>query len=173
MNEECVVGVYDSLDKAEQAVWILRRGEFPQQQVSLVSSALTEKPELARELEMGDDSLRDAAVGAGLGGVVGVLAGMGAVAISGIGAVFMFGPVAAALTGATVGAFLGGLAGWGVHRRDIEHYEECIKRGSVLVVANGSPLELVDAKRILQETDAVKVRVHARTSSEAPGVAVG
>lgn len=172
MNEECVVGVYESLHKAEQAVWILRRGDFPQQQISLVSSGLTEKPELTRELEMGDDSVRDAAIGAGLGGVVGVLAGLGAVAVSGVGAIFMFGPVAVALTAATVGAYLGGLAGWGVHRRDIEHYEHCIKNGSVLVVANGSPLELVDAKRILQETDAAEVRMHARTSSEAPEVAV-
>jgi len=172
MNEECVVGVYESLKKAEQAVRILRRGDFPWEQVSLVSSGLADKPEVAQVLEMGDDSIRDAAIGAGLGGVVGVLAGLGAVAVCGVGAIFMFGPVAAGLTAATVGAFLGGLAGWGVHRRDIEHYEQCIKNGSVLVVANGSPLELVDAKRILQETDAAEVRMHARTSSEAPEVAV-
>ena len=172
MYEECVVGVYDSLDKAELALRILRRGDFPSEQASLVASRLADHPELARELEMGDDSIRDAAIGAGLGGLVGVLAGLGAVASAG-GPVFIFGPVAAGLTAATVGAFLGSMAGWGVHQQDIQHYEQCIARGKTLVVANGSPLELVDAKRILQETDAIEVRVHARTSSEAPEVAIG
>ena len=173
MYEECVVGVYDSLNQAKFALRVLRRGDFPWQQAELVASRLEDHPELAQELEMGDDSIRDAAIGAGLGGLVGVLAGLGAVASAGAGAVFIFGPVAAGLTAATVGAFLGAMAGWGVHQRDIQHYEQCIALGKALVVANGSPLELVDAMRILQETDAIEVRVHARTSSEAPEVAIG
>jgi uncharacterized membrane protein len=171
MNEECVVGVYDSLKKAEQAVRILQCGDFPSRQVSLVASGRAGALDLGPQLVLEDDAARDAAIGAGLGSVMGVLAGIAAVTISGAGLVFLAGPVVAALTGATVGAFLGGLAGWGVHRNHIQYYEQCVKDGSVLVIASGNPLETAAAERMLKETDVVEVRLHAKTCSEAPEVA--
>lgn len=170
MNDECVIGVYDSHDKAEQAVRILQRGDFPPAQISLIAPGIFDKAELAQELE--DDSVRDAAIGAGLGGALGLLGAGGVLAASGVGGVFLFGPIAAGLTGATVGAFLGGLTGWGVHHRDIEHYEQCVNNRQTLILVHGSPVELVDAERILKETDAAEVRLHAQTSSEAPEVTV-
>ncbi|HVA45137.1 MAG TPA: hypothetical protein VNH11_02015 [Pirellulales bacterium] len=170
MNEECVVGVYDSLDGAGQAVHILRRGGVPVRQVSVVASGPLDRPELVHNLPIADDSLRDAAIGAGLGGLLGVVAGIAATAVAGVGVVFALGPFAVGLTGATVGAYLGGLIGWGVHRQHIEHYEQCVKNGKVLVIANGTPAELDGANRMLKETNAVEVRLYARTSSESPEV---
>ena len=108
MNDECVVGVYDSLKKAEQAVRIMHQAGFPTKQVSLVASHLANKPELVEEITMGDDSVRDAAIGAGLGGILGVLAGIGAMVVSGAGiVVFLAGPIGVAALGTAVGAFLG------------------------------------------------------------------
>ena len=170
MHEECVVGVYNSLKKAEQAVRILQCGDFPSRQVSLVAAGPLDALELGQELVLEDDAARDAAIGAGLGSVLGVLAGIAAVTVSGVGLVFLAGPAVAALTGATVGAFLGGLAGWGVHQHHIRYYEQCVKDGGVLVIASGGPLEAAAAERILRETDVVEVRLHARTSSETPEV---
>ena len=171
MHDECVVGVYDSLQKAEQAVQIMHQADFPTKQVSLVASCLANKPELVEEITMGDDSVRDAAIGAGLGGVLGVLVGIGAMVISGAGVVvFLAGPIGVAALGTMVGAFLGGMVGWGVHEQHIQHYEQCVKDGKVLVIANGNPLELVHAELILKETDVDEVHLHSRTSSEAPEV---
>lgn len=170
MNQECVVGVYDSLKQAAQAIHILDRGGFPTRQVSVIASGRLDKPELVQNLPIADDSLRDAAIGAGLGGILGVVAGIAATAVSGVGIVFALGPFAGGLTGATVGAYLGGLAGWAVHHQHIEHYELCVKNGQVLVIAIGAPLELDHAERMLKETDAAEVRLYARTCSESPEV---
>ena len=167
MNDECIVGAYDSLKQAEQAVRILHRAGFPTPQISLVASSAQETPGLKEEFKMGDDSVRDAAIGAGLGGVLGMLTGFGAMAVAGAGiVVFLAGPVGIAALGTVVGAFLGGIAGWGVREEHIRHYEQCVKDGKVLVIANGNPLELVHAERILKETDVAEVHVHSRTSSD-------
>jgi uncharacterized membrane protein len=166
MDEECVVGVYDSLAKAEQAVHILNRAGFAPDRISLVAARLEDRPDVVQDLKMGDDSLRDAAIGAGLGGVLGVVAGLGALFVSGLGTVFLVGPIGGGVFGAVVGAFLGSFTGWGMHEKHIRHYEQCVKQGKVLVVAHGGPLELADADRILKETDVAEVHVHSRTSAE-------
>jgi uncharacterized membrane protein len=166
MDAECVVAVYESLKKAEQAVHILRRADFPTDQISLVAAKSEITPELVEQLKMGDDSIRDAAIGAGLGGVMGVVAGIGAMVVSGLGVVFLAGPIGGGLFGAMVGAFLGSLGGWGVHQERIRHYEQCISDGSVLVIAHGKPLQMDNAERILRETDAAEVNLHARTSAD-------
>jgi len=167
MAEECIAAVYDSVHKAQEAVHILDRAEFPSDQISLVTTGLKEQPELVQELEMGDDSLRDAAIGGGLGTVVGMLAGLGCVVVSGVG-IFLVGPLAA--VGGITGAFLGGIAGWGVHTEHIHHYEKLVKQGKVLVIAHGDPLELVQAERILAETDVSELHVHAKTGDDSPEI---
>jgi hypothetical protein len=78
--------------------------------------------------------------------------------------------VGGALVGGATGAFLGGLGGWGVHHHQISHYENQIRQGKVLVIAHGDPLQLVAADRMLKETEAAEVHVHAKTSSESPEV---
>jgi hypothetical protein len=170
MYEECVTGIYDSLAKAEEAVHILHRAGFPAGQISLVAAGLEGKPEIVKELSRGDDSAHDAAIGAGLGGVLGLLGGVTIATVLGLSAVFLVGPIGGAVVGSAVGAFLGGMGGWGVHEQQIRHYEACVKNGKVLVILNGNPLELDQADRILKETDVAEVHMHVRNSSDAPEV---
>jgi hypothetical protein len=170
MSEECVVGVYESLPKAEVAVHVLRRADFPAAQISLVTATSDLNPELLQEIKMGDDSVRDAAIGAGLGGVLGVVAGLGAMMVSGLGLVFLVGPIGGGLFGSVVGGYLGSFAGWGVHAEHIRHYERCVRDGNVLVIAHGTPLELDRAERILRETDVNEVHLHAKNSADSPEV---
>jgi uncharacterized membrane protein len=171
VNQECVVGVYDSSAQAEQAVRILKRAEFRTEQISLVASSLKDRPVLKEELKTGDDSLRDAAIGAGLGGVLGLLAGIALAVVPAAGMiVFLVGPIGGAATGTIVGSLVGGMVGWGVRKDQIDHYEQLVREGKVLVVVNGKPLELAHADRVLKETDALEVNLHARTESDAPEV---
>src|SRR5580704_4974529 len=121
MNEECVVGVYQSATAAQQAVHVLHRAGFPTKQVSLVAAAVDSHSPVGKELKLGDDSLRDAAVGAGLGGAIGLLGGLGYVTIFGLGLVFIAGPLALGLTGTTIGALVGSFVGWGVHKSQMQH----------------------------------------------------
>lgn len=169
-NDACVVGVYETLEGAERAVHILSRANHPAGQVSLVAEQSSFRPEVIQELRLGDDSLRDAAIAGGLGSVVGVLAGTGLLVFSGGTAVLLVGPIAGAVVGSIVGAFLGGMWGWGVHESHIQQYEKQVGEGKALVIANGTPEQLEAAERILQETGAAKVHLHARNSDDAPEI---
>ena len=169
MSEECVIAVYGDAADARQAVHILDRGGFPMPQVSLVSAGLKDRPEVLEDLEMGDDSIKDAAVGAGLGAVVGVLAGTAAAMVAGLGLIFLMGPIGGGVVGAMTGAFLGSLSGWGVHAKRIQHYEKLvIKEGKSLLIAHGDPLQLNEADRMLKETATEELHIYAKTDSEAP-----
>jgi hypothetical protein len=170
MYEECVTGIYDSLEKAEEAVHILHRAGLPAKQISLAAPGVVSRPEILKEFNLGDDSAYDAAIGAGLGGVLGVIGGVTMAAVLGLSAVFLVGPIGGAVVGSAVGAFLGGMGGWGVHEQQIRYYERCVKSGKVLVIMQGNPLELDQADRILKETDVAEVHMHVRDSSEAPEV---
>lgn len=170
MNEGCVVGVFNDLAHAQEAVHVLDRGDFPTEQVSFISKSLKEHPEILEDIEMGDDAARDAAAGAGLGAIVGVLAGAAVMVVSGLGAVFLAGPIGGAIVGAAAGAFLGGLAGWGVHEGRLRHYEQLVSKGKVLVIAHGDPLQLARADRMLKEVDPVELHLYNKTDSEAAEV---
>ena len=71
------------------------------------------------------------------GGVLGLLAGMGALAIPGVGPFIAAGPIMAALSGAAVGAAIGGitgaLVGMGIPEYEAKQYETKVKDGNILL----------------------------------------
>jgi hypothetical protein len=168
MVDECVVAVYSTLDKAHEAVRRLTDSGFPAAQVSLVTLGLKDKPEVIEELGLRDDSMYDAAVVAGLGGVLGVLGGLSVMVLSGLGAVFLVGPVGGGIVGGMAGAYIGAMAGWGVHEHQIDRYQRLVESGHALVIANGDPLQLVQAHRSLAETGPSEIHTYARTGDELP-----
>lgn len=171
MADECVVVVYDNLEQAQNAVHILDRGGFPAAQVSLVTKGTRDQAEAQKYIQMGDDSPRDAVIGAGLGAITGVLTGITVATLSGAAVIFLAGPIGLiGLTGAAVGAFLGAMGGWGVHRERIAHYEALVEQGRTLVIAHGAPLQIIEADRILKETDPAEIHVYTKTESESPEV---
>jgi hypothetical protein len=80
-----------------------------------------------------------AGVGAGglLGGALGLLAGIGAIAIPGVGPLIAAGPVLAAMSGAAAGATVGGitgtLVGLGIPEMEAKRYEGKVVGGNVLL----------------------------------------
>jgi hypothetical protein len=166
MADECVIAIYNNLEGAKEAVHILDRSRFPAAQISLVTKSLRNQTEARSDIQMGDDSARDAAIGAGLGAVTGVLAGIAVAAVSGATVVFLAGPIGIGLAGGLVGAFLGGMGGWGVHQERIAHYEGLVEHGRTLVIAHGTPLQIIEADRILKETDPAEIHVYTKTESE-------
>ncbi len=161
MAEECVVAVYkDTLD-AKVGIDKLMASGFPQKNISLVTATLKNEPaEVKRALELGDEANRDGLIGAGIGGVIGLLGGGTVVTLAGTG-VFIAGPLGA-LTGVVVGGLIGAIRGWSVHKDHLPRYEEKIKAGNVLVLAHGTdPVALAAAEKTLYMTDAIEVKVHA------------
>jgi len=107
-----------------------------------------------------------ATVGAGAGGAVGgtlgLLAGIGLLAIPGVGPFIAAGPIMAALGGAAAGAAVGGitgaLVGMGIPEIEAKRYEGKIKDGNILisVLAEDSD-ETSDAKDIFENEGATDI----------------
>jgi len=96
------------------------------------------------------------------GGALGLLAGMGALAIPGVGPLIAAGPIVAALSGAAVGAaaggLVGGLIGLGIPEIEARRYEEKLKKGNYLISVHGNDDAQLDrARAIFKELDAEDV----------------
>jgi hypothetical protein len=161
MAEECVVAVYNDLAEAKAGINKLIASGFPQTNISLVTATLKNEPAAVKQaLELGDESAKDAAIGAGVGGVIGFLGGGTVVTLAGTG-VFIAGPLGA-LTGVVVGGLIGAIRGWSVHKDHIPKYEAKIKAGQVLVLAHGNdPLAVAKAEKTLYTTDPLEIHLHA------------
>jgi hypothetical protein len=166
MSQDCVVAVYESFAKAKEAVQALENSTFPSEQVSFVTHSVTEELPQEDSLQYGDKTERNAARGAGVGGLIGMLLGTPLVTVGGLGAVLIAGPIATGLAGAIVGGLLGAMTGWGVHADHVHRYEKKVSEGALLVVANGDPQQVAEATKVLQQTDADEIHLHAETSAD-------
>jgi hypothetical protein len=171
MSHNCVVGVYGSFSEAKEAVQLLEHSTFPSEQISLATHSAGEEIVSSSALKYGDEAESDAAKGAGIGGLIGVLLATPLLMIPGIGPLLVAGPLAAAgLTGAVVGGLLGSMQGWGVHTDHIEEYEQLLRQGKLLVVAHGDPEQVALAKSLLDQTDAETVKLHMPNSADSPEI---
>ena len=106
--------------------------------------------------------------GAGTGGVVGgalgLMAGIGALAIPGVGPLHAAGPLLAALSGAAAGAAVGGIAGaligMGIPEIEAKRYEHGISQGNFLISVHvTNEAEVKRAKDILAHEQASDIAV--------------
>jgi hypothetical protein len=168
MNQQSVVGVYDVLSKAEDAIRTLDRSSFPIKQVSIVAKDLESERDVHGYVNVGDVAKGGARTGAWVGGFFGLLFGAAFLWVPGFGALVVAGPLSAALlggiegalAGVTGGGLLGALFGWGVSRQHILKYEERIKGGKYLVIVHGSPEQVERAHGILQATEPEELNIH-------------
>jgi len=92
-----------------------------------------------------------------LGGALGLLAGIGALAIPGVGPLIAAGPIMATLAGmgagGTVGGLTGALVGAGIPEFEAKRYEGVIEKGGILLSVHCSTSdEVTRAKQILKGT---------------------
>ncbi len=150
MAEKTVVALFDSFEAAQTAVNdIVQAGTTPERISVLANgstgdqpSSLMTNPAFARE-DVDDDlseqshTVVGAEVGVGLGGVLGLLAGIGTLAIPGIGPLIAAGTWAAISAGAAAGGVVGGAIGalteHGITDEDAHLYAEGLRRGGTLV----------------------------------------
>jgi hypothetical protein len=163
----CIVPGYG---QALRIVEDLRAAGFANQDISVLMPDKTGSRDFAHEQKT--KAPEGASVGAGaggiLGGAMGLLAGIGTLAIPGVGAFVAAGPLMAALGGAAVGAAVGGLAGTliglGMPEFEAKRYEGKIRGGNVLIsvhLENGD--EGKRAREIFERAGAEDIT----TSSEA------
>jgi hypothetical protein len=157
-----VSGLFDSYERAAEAVKALKQAGIPAGDISLVANNAVEAD---KSLHIADDAEAGTAAGAVIGGAGGLLAGLGALAIPGIGPVVAggwlvataIGAVTGAIFGLAAGGIIGALTSAGIPEEEAHVYAEGIRRGGALVTAR-VPDELVDsAEAILQQAEAVDV----------------
>lgn len=103
------------------------------------------------------------------GGVIGLLAGIGTLAIPGLGAFIAAGPLLAALSGAAAGAAAGGvvgaLIGMGIPEYEAKAYEDKLRQGNYLVAVHNVKGEQASQVRdVLKEANAESISTVAETS---------
>lgn len=107
------------------------------------------------------------------GGAIGLLAGIGLLAIPGLGPFIAAGPIMAALSGAAVGAatggLVGGLIGLGIPEIEAKRYEDKLRKGNFLISAHATDDRQVDrAKEIFEVENAEDISVITEASAPKP-----
>jgi hypothetical protein len=110
------------------------------------------------------------ATGGIVGGTLGLLAGIGALAIPGVGPLIAAGPIVAALAGVGAGGALGGvvgaLVGMGIPEYEAKRYEGAVKGGGTLLSVHCDTSEQIDtAKQALRDTGAKDISSSGEESS--------
>jgi hypothetical protein len=157
---ESITRQYDSDTVARDAVAHLKRENFSDSQISLITPA---RDHDGYDTETTSVTAEDAGIGAGLGGAagagVGLLTGLGIMAIPGVGPVvavgwlasMAVGAIAGALAGGATGGIVGSLTGEGVSEQEANLHAEGMRRGASLVTVRAADERISDARRILDQ----------------------
>jgi hypothetical protein len=161
MSKKSVICLTTSRTQAEVIVDRLKNAGFSTNDISVLLPDKEGTRDFAHEKHT--KAPEGAATGAGAGGVVGgtlgLLAGIGLLAVPGVGPFLAAGPIMAALSGAAVGAAAGGIAGGliglGIPEYEAKRYEGKIKDGGILISVHAESSEEIDrAKKIFEAAGA-------------------
>lgn len=155
MSKKSVFCIATSRDQAERIVNRLKTANFSNNDISVLFPDKGTTRDFAHEknTKAPEGAVAGAGTGGVIGGALGWVAGIGALAIPGVGPFIAAGPIVAALSGvalgATVGGIAGGLIGLGIPEIEAKRYEGKVKAGNILVsVHTENSEEITQAKNI-------------------------
>ena len=137
--KKSVMCIVQNQTQANSIVGNLQNAGFSSSDISVLFPDRQGSKDFAHEHNTKAPEGAVAGVGAGgvLGGTIGLLAGIGALAIPGLGPFIAAGPLLAALSGAAAGATVGGIAGaligLGIPEIEAKRYEGKIRSGNILI----------------------------------------
>ena len=161
MSKKSVFCITPSREQANRIVDQLKAADFSNNDISVLFPDKGTTRDFAHEKNT--KSPEGAVAGAGTGGVIGGalgwIAGIGALAIPGVGPFIAAGPIMAALSGVAVGAAMGGIAGGliglGIPEIEAKRYEGKVKAGNLLIsVHTEDSAEITRAKDIFTRAGA-------------------
>jgi len=159
-----VFGIYPDQLTAEDAVDNLKDSGFRSADISVLFPDNQGTKDFAHEkhTKAPEAAVAGGSSGAVLGGALGWLAGIGALAIPGIGPVIAAGPIMGMLGGIGVGGAIGGIAGaligLGIPEYEAKRYEGRIRRGGILLSVHCDDSDWAKrARNILIQTGAEDV----------------
>jgi hypothetical protein len=140
--KKAIIGIVENRTDAEVVLFNLKTAGIRTDDVSVLFPDKSGTRDFAHEhsTKAPEGAVAGAGAGGLLGGTIGLLAGVGALAIPGFGPLIAAGPLMAALSGVAAGAAVGGLTGalvgFGIPEIEAKHYEGKIKGGNILVAVH-------------------------------------
>jgi len=134
-----VFGIYKTVGHAERAVDTLTSAGFANNDISVLLTDAQTSHDFAHEknTKAPEGTAAGVTTGGIIGGTLGLLAGLGTLAIPGVGPLIAAGPIMASLAGLGVGAAAGGiigaLVGMGIPEYEAKRYEGHVKNGGILM----------------------------------------
>jgi hypothetical protein len=157
-------GIYSSRAGVENAVDALKAEGYRNTDISVLFPENVGTKDFATEkhTKAPEGATTGAGTGVVIGGALGWLTGIGALAIPGLGPFIAAGPIMAALAGAgaggVVGGIVGALVGMGIPEFEAKRYEGRIKSGGILLSVHCDNSDWTKkAKEILEKTGAEDV----------------
>jgi hypothetical protein len=135
----CVYAIAKSDEQAVRIANRLKTSGFTSSDISILAPDRSGTRELGHEnsTKAPEGATAGAGTGAVLGGALGWLAGIGALAIPGVGPLIAAGPILGALSGIAVGGAVGGLTGaligMGIPEYEAQQYESRLREGNILM----------------------------------------
>lgn len=168
-----VLGIYSSRSALENAIDAFREAGWAATDISVLLPENLGPRELAtqKETKAPEGATAGAGTGAVIGGALGWLAGIGALAIPGLGPFIAAGPIMAALAGVGVGGAVGGvtgaLIGLGIPEYEAKRYEGRLQKGGILLSVHSETSEEVsEAKDIMKRTGAEDISSTGESSAD-------
>jgi hypothetical protein len=156
-----VFGIYSQVSNLETGLDQLKQAGFRHEDISVLFPENLGSKELTtvKATKAPEGVAAGATSGAVVGGALGWLVGIGALAIPGIGPFIAAGPIVAALAGlgagGAVGGITGGLVGMGIPEFEAKRYEGRVMKGGILLSVHCDDSKWTKlAKQILQQTGA-------------------
>jgi hypothetical protein len=159
-----VFGIYKTAGTAEAAVDHLLSKGFTNEAISVLlpDNDSTKAFAHQKSTKAPEGTATGVVAGGALFGTLGLLAGIGALAIPGVGPLIAAGPIMGALAGVGIGSAAGGivgaLIGLGIPEYEAKRYEGAVKDGGVLLSVHCDTDEQVSsAKESLKESGATDI----------------
>ncbi len=177
-KKTAVFGIYQNAKQAERTVDDLLAAGFSNEDISVLLPDNEGTKDFAHDKSTKAPEGTTAGVTTGgiIGGTLGLLAGIGVLAIPGVGPFIAAGPIMGALAGLGVGGAVGGLigalVGMGIPEYEAKRYEGHIKAGGILLSVHCDTSEKITrAKDLLKHTGAQDISSSSEASADLPAVA--
>jgi hypothetical protein len=174
-KKTAVFGIYQNVKQAERTVEDLLEAGYSNDDISVLlpDNKGTRDFALDKSTKAPEGTAAGVTTGGLIGGTLGLLAGIGVLAIPGIGPLIAAGPIVAALAGlgagGAVGGIIGALVGMGIPEYEAKRYEGHIKAGGVLLSVHCDTSERIAlAKDLLKHTGAQDIASSREASADIP-----
>lgn len=168
-----VFGIYGARADAESGVDHLLAAGFRNEDISVLLQDNVGTKDFAHEkhTKAPEGTTTGVIAGGAVGGTLGLLVGIGALAIPGLGPFIAAGPIMTTLaglgSGGVVGGLIGALVGMGIPEFEAKRYEGRIREGGILLSVHCDNGEWVDrAKDLLKRTGAEDVASAGEASAD-------